>query len=212
MIFPIARVTQGSSLTNTVNLRTVRLRFQKSPGRRAGQGIADLDFRIRAGGLTRVARTGADGELVVPLGGGVAVVELLQSGSVVTTYVVTVLDEPFDPVVDRVGQQQRLRTLGYQLGHEGPFGDGVQVPEPPINITPPSPRPTDPEEDSDDRAERARTQAIIRKNPQAEEQSYQDLLLASERSILDFQADSNLVVDGLVGPRTQARLTQEAGA
>lgn len=221
--FSVSRSVAGSSQQNTIDLRTVKIVFQKSPGRPKGdkRGIVDLEFSIEADGqVIRAGKADKTGSIEVPVPNGEATLHLLHKGTIVSTYAITSDDAPLAPVETLVGQQQRLRHLGYQLGHLGKGGapgDGVGTDPPPKDVTPLQPRPPDPEEDDDDRAAKkknAEDEAKRRaggKVPPEDETRFENLTMQTERSILDFQADEGLFIDGLVGKITQGKLRSEAG-
>ena len=57
--------------------------------------------------------------------GASSTLELLYNGAVVAQYEVSATSAAFDPVANIEGQKQRLRLLGYQIGHSGADGNGV---------------------------------------------------------------------------------------
>jgi hypothetical protein len=128
---PIARLVSEAAdyIYNTLNARTVDLYFQRSPGRPSGdpRGIANLEYRITSNGavLRAATTTGNDGKVTVRVRGQSVTVELLQAGTPVASFEVRTTQAGFGPVTDVEGQKQRLRFLGYQIGHAGPAGDGV---------------------------------------------------------------------------------------
>jgi hypothetical protein len=130
MIFEhIARLFHGASAHNTLNIRTMELYFQKSPGVPEGdsRGISGLEYRVLTDGReTQSGTTEDDGLIAVQCRPNTeTVLELLVSGSPVAQYRLTFRDEPFEPAGELIGVQRRLRTLGYQLGTSGPTRDGV---------------------------------------------------------------------------------------
>ena len=125
----ISRLTQGSSAFNTLNSPPpVPIFFQKSPDAPSGdvRGISGMDFKVTSTAGTQSGTTAADGriDVRVPVGGS-ATLQLLFNGSVVAEYTVTVDTGTPDAVTTLTGQQQRLRMQGYQIGHTGADGDGV---------------------------------------------------------------------------------------
>jgi hypothetical protein len=107
---------------------TVELWFQKSPGIAGSdhREIRNLRFQVRHGSdvLRRPADV-ADGKVIFRAPAGESLVELLVGTRIVATYTVTVANGALPAADTTRGQQRRLRMLGYQLGHDGPFGDGV---------------------------------------------------------------------------------------
>jgi hypothetical protein len=207
----VSRLNLASPLFNTINVRTVKIFFQKSPGKPHGdkRGIEGLPFRVQAGGsVVQTGKTPADGKIEVRLSNGAATLEILDAGQPVSTYEITVTDDDFDPASSVTGQQQRLRHLGYQLGHDGPDGDGVNAPLPPP--APPTPLPVDVDRDDDDRRE-IEDRKKKKKEKDLDQKVFDGLTFRTERSILDFQADMTLRVDGQVGSITRGKLVAEAG-
>lgn len=122
----IARLPSGSRDHNAVVMRTVELWFQKSPGVGSGREIRGLRYRLRREGtIVQQARTSADGKITFRAPPGETIVELLVGTRVAAAYRVTVGDERIPAITAAAGQQRRLRMLGYQLGRDGPSGDGV---------------------------------------------------------------------------------------
>jgi len=124
----IARLTSDSTFHNTVNIRTVEIYFQKSPGKPASdvRGIEGLDFRVMSEGREiQSGRTGADGKMEVRVRGAESTLQLMFNGSSVAEYRITIRDEDWEGSTTIIGVQRRLRALGYQLGHAGEGGDGI---------------------------------------------------------------------------------------
>jgi hypothetical protein len=147
----VARLVPGSTAFNTLNTPPpVPIHFHKSPDfPSAPRGIAGLDFQVVvAGAVVARGTTAADGriDVRVPVGGS-ATVRLLVGGSTVAEYEVTLDPNPLstlsagDAILDPGaktqaaneatngtsirGTQERLRMLGYQIGHGGSEGTGV---------------------------------------------------------------------------------------
>jgi hypothetical protein len=213
-VHAMSRLVADGAGHNTINVRTVKLFFQKSPGKPKGdnRGIPDLQFRVLFDDLiVRELQTDKAGMIEVPLSDGKARLDLLDAGEAVSTYELAVDDAAMASVDSVLGQQQRLRHLGYQLGHAGSTGDGVGTPGPPLDITPEPDRPRDDEEDEDDRELDRIEEQERQDNPAIEEENFVDLNFFTERSILDFQGDEGIFIDGRVGPVTQKELAREAG-
>jgi len=126
----ISRLVTGSPAFNTLNLPpSVPILFQRSPGFPNGdvRGIDGLEFQVLiAGAVVQSGRTGADGKIDVRVPpGGTSTLQLMNGGAVVAEYSVTVDTGALAPVAQIDGQQQRLRLLGYQVGHTGADGNGV---------------------------------------------------------------------------------------
>jgi len=121
----IARLVHSSSAHNTLNLPSVEIHIQRCPGQPDGdRGIAGLDYEIRVG--SRVAQSGTTGddgkiEVRIPVG-SVPVVAVMG-----TEYQVRASSADFADVATTTGKKERLRHLGYQLGHDGADGNGVDA-------------------------------------------------------------------------------------
>jgi outer membrane protein OmpA-like peptidoglycan-associated protein len=139
----------------------IELFFQKFPGRFSDGGIENVPFEFRVGGsLVSSGNTDADGKVTIILEPGqTGILHIFDMD-----YEIQIV-ETFETDTNLTGQQRRLRSLGYQLGHDGTEGNGVGV---------------------------ARN-------------------FNTERSILDFQADHELSIEGVVDAATRARLRTEAG-
>jgi len=125
----ISRLIREASGFNTLNELTVDVYFQKSPGNDAGdqRGIENLDYRLeRNGRVLQQGRTGPDGKIEVPVRGNTPTVLKLLHGSVEqAVYEVSVRAGALGLLTNLTGQKQRLRLLGYHIGHSGIDGDGV---------------------------------------------------------------------------------------
>lgn len=213
-VYAVSRMVFDAAGHNTINVRTVKLFFQKSPGKpkKDKRGIHELEFRVVSDGLAvRRVKSVKTGMIEVPLSNGKAILELWDGSRTVSIYEITEDESPMSPADTILGQQQRLRHLGYQLGHAGPTGDGVGAPGPPLDISPETVPLPDPEEDDDDREEKEIKKKEREENPAIKEDHFIDLNFFTERSILDFQADAGLFIDGRVGPKTQNVIIRAAG-
>jgi hypothetical protein len=147
----IARLVPGSTAFNTLATPPpVPIHFHKSPDFPSGaRGIAGLEFEVEVlGAVIAQGTTGADGKIDVRVPpGGSAKVKIFVGGTTVSEYDVTIDLNPLsnmnsgDAVLDPGskpqaanettngtsirGTQERLRMLGYQIGHDGPEGNGV---------------------------------------------------------------------------------------
>lgn len=212
-VHPVSRLVPGSTLHNTINIRTVKIFFQKSPGKPSGppRGIPNLECRIlNDGNPVRVVRSAQNGLVEVPLSNNAATLEILHQGNAVSQYDISIDDAPLDSAETLRGQQQRLRHLGYQLGHGGPNGDGIDA-NVITNISPFPKPPPDPETDEDDKELSKRLKSERTENLDIQETLYANLTFQTERSILDFQVDSTLFVDARVGPQTRGKLVGAVG-
>ena len=124
----IARQAVNSVLHNVLNTRVVEIYFHRSPGKDSGgdRAIPGLDYQVRAQGFViQHGTTGADGKIDMSVRGPSSTLEILYNGTVVSEYEVSVSTAVLDPAGNMLGQKQRLRLLGYQIGHGGPNGNGV---------------------------------------------------------------------------------------
>jgi hypothetical protein len=124
----IARHAVNSSLHNVLNTRVVEVYFHRSPGKDSNgdRAIAKLDYQVRAQGFViQRGTTGADGKIEVSVRGAYSTLLLLYNGVVVAEYEVNASTAALDPVANIQGQKQRLRLLGYQIGHGGAHRNGV---------------------------------------------------------------------------------------
>jgi hypothetical protein len=124
---PIARLVPGSAAFNTLNIRTVTIFLQKSPGKPSGdvRGIDGIRFQVvKDGAVIQTGTTGADGRVQMRIQGGVSTLQLLAGGAV-AEYEVSIRDDALEAVTTPDGQQRRLRMLGYHIGHTGTDGNGV---------------------------------------------------------------------------------------
>ncbi len=128
MSFFLSRLTLDSKAYNTLNLHTVEIFFQKSPGKDKGdkRGIKGLKYRIISKGVATPEReTGEDGRVEMHIQGDQATLQLIWEGKVVAEYIVTVSNADLESETTLLGQQRRLRILGYHLGHAGNDQNGV---------------------------------------------------------------------------------------
>ena len=124
---PITRLVPGSPGFNTINVRTVDIFLQKSPGRPSGdvRGINVLSFQVvKDGGVIQSGTTGPDGRIRMRIQGGVSTLRL-TGGTPASEYEVSIRDDAAEAVATPEGQQRRLRMLGYHIGHADPEGNGV---------------------------------------------------------------------------------------
>jgi hypothetical protein len=170
----IGRLIRGSNLFNTLNTRTVEIFMQMSPGNPGAdkRGIKDLDWQVsKDGTVIQTGRTTDNGRIPMRIRGGTSTLQLMFSGAAVAEYTVGIRDTAMDPDTDQRGQLRRLRVLGYQIGHSGTDGIGVDATNPPPAFT-----------------------------------------VEGDRSIHEFQSDSDIKAIGVVDAATRARLTADAGA
>ena len=126
----VARLVASSAAFNTLNLPPpIPIHLHRSPDFPQGdvRGIDSLDFQVvNAGAVVQLGRTGPDGKIDVRVPpGGSATLQLLNGGAVVAEYEITVDATALSAVGTVSGQQERLRMLGYQIGHTGADGNGV---------------------------------------------------------------------------------------
>ena len=124
----IARQALNSLLHNVLNSRVIPIFFHRSPSNDNGgdRAIPGINWQVRAQGFViQNGVTGNNGRIDMVVRGGSSTLELLHNGTVVASYEVRVSTGPLAAVGTVTGQQQRLRLLGYQIGHSGPDGNGV---------------------------------------------------------------------------------------
>ncbi len=129
-LFTIARQALNSGLVNVLNSRVVPIFFQRSPGVDNGsdRAIAGINWQVRAQGVViQNGVTAADGRIDMTVRGASSSLELLHNGAPVAEYVVQIDTTPLAAAATTQGQKQRLRLLGYQVGHAGPDGNGVDA-------------------------------------------------------------------------------------
>jgi hypothetical protein len=127
---PIARQVDSSTGHNTLNLPpTVPIFLQMSPDAPQGdvRGISGVAFQVLLNGsVVQSGTTPQDGRIDVRVPpGGSSTLQLLVNGASVAEYEISVDTGALDPADQVRGQQQRLRMLGYQIGSDGPDGNGV---------------------------------------------------------------------------------------
>lgn len=126
----IARQAANSILHNVLNTVTVDIFFNRSPGDDSGgdRAIPSVDFQVRAQGfIIQRGRSGNDGKITMSIRGGSSELEIMYNGAVITKYEVTRTTAPLAAANSITGQKQRLRLLGYQVGHSGPDGNGIDA-------------------------------------------------------------------------------------
>ena len=126
----IARQAINSALFNVLNSRVVPIFFHRSPSNDNGgdRAIPNLNWQVRAQGLViQNGVTGNDGRIDMIVRGASSTLELLVNGNPVAQYEVRISTAALDAVTTVTGQKQRLRLLGYQIGHGGPGGNGVDA-------------------------------------------------------------------------------------
>ncbi len=99
---------------NTIVLPQVPIRFQIAPGTGAGLGIQGATYVVTVNGTQfATGQTNADGEVMVPLTPGGAVVRVFE-----TEYTVTLHADGFVDITTMRGRQKRLDHLGYVTGYQ----------------------------------------------------------------------------------------------
>jgi hypothetical protein len=123
----IARLVPGAAAANTINIPTVNIFLQKSPGKPSGdqRGITGVNFQVvKNGAVIQSGTTPADGKIILQVPGGSATLRLTAGGAT-ADYAVSVRNDAIEAASTAGGQQRRLRMLGYHLGHTGADGNGV---------------------------------------------------------------------------------------
>ena len=124
----IGRLVRNSTLFNTLNTRKVEIVLQMSPGKPGTdkRGIKDLDWQVsKDGAVIQTGKTTDNGKIPMRIRGGVSTLQLLFGGASVAEYTVSTRDTAIEAVGTIIGQQRRLRMLGYHVGHAGSDGNGV---------------------------------------------------------------------------------------
>jgi hypothetical protein len=130
----IGRLVRNSTLFNTLNTRKVEIVLQMSPGKPGSdkRGIKDLDWQVsKDGAVIQTGKTTDDGKVKMRVRGGESILQWLVGTTVVAEYRVRIRDTAMEAVTDQRGQLRRLRVLGYQIGHSGTDGIGVDSTNPP---------------------------------------------------------------------------------
>jgi hypothetical protein len=131
----IGRLVRNSSLFNTLNTRKVEIVLQKSPGKPGTdkRGIKDLEWQVSKNGVViQTGKTADDGKVKMRVRGGSSILQwVVGTTTVVAEYTVRIRDTAMEAVTDQRGQLRRLRVLGYQIGHSGADGIGVDSTNPP---------------------------------------------------------------------------------
>lgn len=127
---PISRLTNDSTAQNTLNQPPpIPIYLQMSPDAPQGdvRGISGVTFQVLVNGsVAQSGTTPQNGRIDVRVPpGGTATLQLLVDSKSVAEYEITVDTTALDPVNQVQGQQERLRLLGYQIGDDGPDGNGV---------------------------------------------------------------------------------------
>lgn len=125
---PIARQVQGAPTFNAINVQTVEIFLQMSPNKPAGdvRGINAANFQVKdsAGTVIQNGTTPANGRIQMRIQGGSGTLEVM-GGSAVAVYNVRIRNAAAEPIATLDGVRRRLRMLGYQIGHTGAEGNGV---------------------------------------------------------------------------------------
>lgn len=119
----VARLIAGFNAFNALNVQTAVIYLQKYPGKPSTDaGIADLDYTVESNGIvTQTGRSTSNGKIEVRvLPGSKTVLKVMGS-----EYEVTVTKDAFAAVNTHIGRKERLRYLGYQIGHYGTNKNGV---------------------------------------------------------------------------------------
>lgn len=122
-----ARTQKELSHQNTLILKTLKVYFQRFPGKAgtdAQRGISGVDYVVKVGGrVVDKGTTAADGSITLQVPAGERV-ELEIFG---TSYEVRIRNS-LERATEVHGQQRRLAMLGYELGHvDGVFGEQTDL-------------------------------------------------------------------------------------
>lgn len=132
MSTPISRLVNDSSAHNTLNQPpAIPIFLQMSPDAPSGdvRGIVGIQFQVLINGaVAQSGTTPQNGRIDVRVPpGGTSTLQLLDNGQSVAEYEISVDTGALDSIDTVRGIQQRLRMLGYQIGHDGPDGNGVNI-------------------------------------------------------------------------------------
>jgi hypothetical protein len=120
-------ITQGE---NVLNSRVRPIFFHRSPCNNNGgdRDIPNLNWQVLAQGfIIQNGVTGNDGRIDMIVRGASSTLELLHNGNPVAQCEMRISTAALGLIATASGQKQRLRLLGYQLGHGGPDGNGVDA-------------------------------------------------------------------------------------
>ncbi len=119
----VARLIAAANAFNALNVKTAVIYIQKYPGKPdINAGISNLEYTVESDGIvTQKGTSSANGKVEVRvLPGKKTVLKVMGS-----EYEVTVTNDAFSAVNTHTGRKERLRYLGYQIGHYGTNNNGV---------------------------------------------------------------------------------------
>ncbi|MBU0753705.1 MAG: hypothetical protein KJ645_01105, partial [Planctomycetes bacterium] len=113
----IARLQAQFKASNALNVRTVVIFIQKYPGKPyKNRVISGLDYEVKVNDrVTQTGRTTSVGTITVRIPSGTTPVLKVMG----TEYRITADNAKFAKEDTTKGKKERLRYLGYQIGHEG---------------------------------------------------------------------------------------------
>lgn len=118
----IARLV-ADTVFNTINLPTAIIYLQKYPGKPSDDaGIEGLEYTVESDGAkTQKGKSAKNGKVEVRLMPGAKTVLKVMG----TEYDISITNDEFAAVNTHEGRKERLRYLGYQIGHYGANKNGV---------------------------------------------------------------------------------------
>lgn len=119
----VARLIADINAFNAIMVQKADIYIQKYPGPpNVNAGVEKLDYTVETNGrVTQSGKSGANGKIEVRvLIGSKTVLKVMG-----TEYEVSISGAAFAPVANHLGRKERLRYLGYQIGHYGPNKNGV---------------------------------------------------------------------------------------
>ena len=118
-----ARIVPDFDVHNAVNVRTVDVYIQVSPGAPGDErGVENLKYEVLSNDqVIQTGLTDKEGKIQVFLFPEARTILKVLG----TEYEISITDAAFSNVNTTKGKKERLRYLGYQIGHDGANGNGV---------------------------------------------------------------------------------------
>jgi len=118
-----ARIIPDFDVHNAVNVRTVDVYIQDHPGVPGDErGVEGLQYEVLSNDqVVQTGMTDKEGKIQVFLFPGARTILKVLG----TEYEISITNAAFSNVNITKGRKERLRYLGYQIGHDGTNGNGV---------------------------------------------------------------------------------------
>ncbi len=118
-----ARIIPDFDVHNAVNVRTVDVYIQDYPGAPGDKrGVEGLQYEVLSNDqVVQTGMTDKEGKIQVFLFPEARTILKVLG----TEYEISITDAAFGNVNTTKGKKERLRYLGYQVGHDGANGNGV---------------------------------------------------------------------------------------